>query len=180
MSVRHDWYQTDEKVVITVLLKNAIEKNYRCVITEETVTLIAENYELKLELLNPITPEKSTHKATPSKVEIILFKRVFDRWFTLERKIEPKPEPATKKQPQDWDKLSKEIEKTEDKEEGDAAVNSLFRKIYEGGTEEQRRAMNKSFQESGGTVLSTNWDEVRKETVDVKPPDGCEFRKWES
>lgn len=64
--------------------------------------------------------------------------------------------------------------------QGDQAVNALFRKIYESGTEEQRRAMNKSFQESGGTVLSTNWNEVQKDTVEVKPPDGCEFRKWES
>ena len=42
-----------------------------------------------------------------------------------------------------------------------------------------RRAMNKSFQESGGTVLSTNWSEVGKSQVEVKPPDGMEFKKWE-
>ena len=64
--------------------------------------------------------------------------------------------------------------------QGDQAVNSLFRKIYESGTEEQRRAMNKSFQESGGTVLSTNWDDIKKEKTEVKPPDGCEFRQWDS
>jgi len=181
MSVRHDWYQTDEKVVITVLLKNAVEKNYQCQIFEDSVSLTAENYELKLELLNPILHEKSTHKATPNKVEIILFKKDFGRWGTLERKIEePKPVVNTKKkQPNDWEKLTKEIEKSEDKE-GDQAVNDLFRKIYEGGSEEQRRDMNKSFQESGGTVLSTNWDEIKKETTEVKPPDGCEFRKWDS
>jgi suppressor of G2 allele of SKP1 len=39
--------------------------------------------------------------------------------------------------------------------------------------------MNKSFQESGGTVLSTNWSEVGKGHVGVKPPDGMEFKKWE-
>jgi suppressor of G2 allele of SKP1 len=39
--------------------------------------------------------------------------------------------------------------------------------------------MNKSFQESGGTVLSTNWNEVAKEKVTVKPPDGVEFKKWD-
>lgn len=94
---------------------------------------------------------------------------------------ESKPVVNTKKkQPDDWEKLTKEIEKTEDKDEGDQAVNALFKKIYESGSEEQRRAMNKSYQESGGTVLSTNWDEVRKDTVEVKPPDGCEYRKWES
>jgi suppressor of G2 allele of SKP1 len=39
--------------------------------------------------------------------------------------------------------------------------------------------MMKSFVESGGTVLSTNWEEVGKKKVDVKAPDGCEYRKWE-
>lgn len=33
--------------------------------------------------------------------------------------------------------------------------------------------------ESGGTVLSTNWAEVGKEKVEVKPPDGMEFKKYE-
>jgi len=181
MSVRHDWYQTDEKVVITVLLKNAVEKNYQCQILEDSVTLTAENYELKLDLLHPVIVDKSTHKATPSKVEVILIKRDFTRWGSLVKAEESKPVVNTKKkQPDDWEKLTKEIEKTEDKDEGDQAVNALFKKIYESGSEEQRRAMNKSYQESGGTVLSTNWDEVRKDTVEVKPPDGCEYRKWES
>lgn len=36
-----------------------------------------------------------------------------------------------------------------------------------------------SFQmESGGTVLSTNWKEVAGQKVDVKPPDGMEWKKW--
>jgi suppressor of G2 allele of SKP1 len=38
--------------------------------------------------------------------------------------------------------------------------------------------MNKSYMESGGTVLSTNWDEIGKEKTPVKPPDGMEFKKW--
>ena len=32
--------------------------------------------------------------------------------------------------------------------------------------------MNKSFVESGGTVLSTNWNKLAKEKVTVNPPDG--------
>ena len=34
--------------------------------------------------------------------------------------------------------------------------------------------------ESGGTVLSTNWGEVGKDKVEVKPPDGMEYKKWET
>lgn len=36
----------------------------------------------------------------------------------------------------------------------------------------------KSFQESGGTTLSTNWDEVKKGKVEVKPPAGSEWKTW--
>lgn len=34
--------------------------------------------------------------------------------------------------------------------------------------------------ESGGTVLSTNWNEIAKDKVDIKPPDGMEYKKWDS
>lgn len=122
MSVKHDWYQNDEKVVVTVLLKNAVEKNYKCEIEDEMVHLSAENYELILNLLNPVVPEKSSHKATPHKVEITLAKRDFGKWGMLEKKKEvieaqQQQQINTKsKKPQDWDKLAKEVEKSDDTE----------------------------------------------------------------
>lgn len=120
MSVKHDWYQNDEKVVISVMLKNAVDKNYKCEINEENVHLTAENYELILDLQNKIVPDKSSHKATPHKVEITLIKRDFGKWSQLEKKKveqEQKPVITKSKKPQDWDKLAKEVEKSEDKEE---------------------------------------------------------------
>lgn len=74
-----------------------------------------------------------------------------------------------------WDKIVKEVEE-EEKKEGD--VNTFFQSVYAGADDDAKRAMMKSFYESAGTVLSTNWDEVSKEKIQVKPPDGCEYKKW--
>lgn len=61
---------------------------------------------------------------------------------------------------------------------GDSTVNSFFQKIFADADEDTKRAMMKSFQESGGTTLSTNWEEVKKAKVDVKPPEGSEWKRW--
>jgi len=62
-----------------------------------------------------------------------------------------------------------------DSEDG---LNKVFQDIYAGGSDEQRRAMMKSFVESGGTVLSTNWEDVGKRRVEGSAPKGMEMKSW--
>lgn len=54
---------------------------------------------------------------------------------------------------------TEKIEVKEDDEEGDE-LNGFFKKLYKDSNEDTRRAMMKSYQESNGTSLSTNWADV--------------------
>ena len=63
----------------------------------------------------------------------------------------------------------------EKEEEG---VNTLFQKIFKDGDENTRKAMMKSFSESGGTCLSTNWEDIGAKKTAVTPPEGMEARTY--
>ncbi|KAK3942484.1 SGS domain-containing protein [Diplogelasinospora grovesii] len=90
----------------------------------------------------------------------------------------PKAAPAyptsSKSGPKDWDKLG-EGEDDDAKED----VNYFFKKLYAGSTPEQQRAMMKSFIESNGTALSTDWNDVKSRKVETVPPEGVEAKKWD-
>jgi suppressor of G2 allele of SKP1 len=64
-----------------------------------------------------------------------------------------------------------------DEIEGDE-TSHFFKQLYSGATPEQQRAMMKSYQESGGTVLSTDWSNVGNKTVVPEPPEGMEAKKY--
>ncbi|KAI1241834.1 hypothetical protein IHE44_0005336 [Lamprotornis superbus] len=134
-----------------------------------------EDFNLKLDLLHSIVPEQSTFKVLSTKVEIKMKKPEAVRWEKLEgqgdspklKQFTPDTQhlyPSSSHYTRNWDKLVVEIKEEEKNEklEGDAALNKLFQQIYSDGTDEVKRAMNKSFMESGGTVLSTNWSDVGK------------------
>lgn len=97
--------------------------------------------------------------------------------------------------PKDWDKVASDLTKKPKKKkegedddggaddfdddiEGGDEVNNFFKKLYSGADPDTKRAMLKSYQESNGTALSTNWAEVGKGPVATSPPDGMEAKKW--
>ena len=69
--------------------------------------------------------------------------------------VRPPAYPSSRPGARNWDRIEKDIEAelAEEKPEGEQALNELFQKIYRDADDDTRRAMNKSFQESGGTVL---------------------------
>ncbi|WVF70629.1 hypothetical protein IAT40_005422 [Kwoniella sp. CBS 6097] len=93
--------------------------------------------------------------------------------------------PAKKSTRKNWDRLvddelaEKEGEAKDPNAGGDVALQSFFNQIYANADEDTKRAMIKSFTESGGTSLSTDWNSIGKETTPTRPPEGMEERKYE-
>ncbi|KAF4673348.1 Suppressor of G2 allele of SKP1 [Perkinsus chesapeaki] len=208
-SSKLEWYQTDDTVTITIKLKgidpnNGIENMQ---FTEGSVKGVinhinkgkVDTYNIDIKLWGPIEYNNAKYDITPYKVELYLPKKdKLTQWPSLEKDntiINKPPQaetaaaasssyPSSSKVRKDWSKIDKicDDELKGEKENGDAALNELFRKIYKDADDDTRRAMIKSFQTSGGTVLSTNWDEVGKADYEGKDrpdaPDGQEWRKW--
>ncbi|KAK5111362.1 hypothetical protein LTR62_005202 [Meristemomyces frigidus] len=63
--------------------------------------------------------------------------------------------------------------------DGGDEANHFFKQLFAGSSPEVRRAMTKSYLESNGTALSTNWDEVKKGKVETSPPEGMEAKSWD-
>ena len=83
----------------------------------------------------------------------------------------------------DWDQIERDLAEQEaaEKPQGDEAMNQLFQQIYANADPDTRRAMIKSYQTSGGTVLSTNWQEVAAKDYEKErtAPKGMEWKTWE-
>ena len=102
---------------------------------------------------------------------------------------------SSKSGPKNWDKVVNDLSKKPKKdakegeegasedagiedEEGDPTTN-FFKMLYKGADPDTQKAMMKSYQESNGTALSTNWADVSKGRVETSPPDGMEAKKWD-
>ncbi|KVI10185.1 CS domain-containing protein [Cynara cardunculus var. scolymus] len=186
---RHEFYQKPEEVVVTIFAKRipaeSVFVNFGEQILSVTIDLPGEDsYIFQPRLYSVLT----------TKIEIRLAKAEPVHWTSLEfgknslvaRRINEstgnqRPVYPSSKATKDWDKIEAQVKREEkdEKLDGDAALNKFFRDIYKDADEDTRRAMRKSFVESNGTVLSTNWKEVGSKQVEGTPPDGMEMKKWE-
>lgn len=91
----------------------------------------------------------------------------------------PQAYPTSFKKAVNWDKLKIVDDDDDDEEEKDGDVNSFFKKLYQDADPDSKRAMMKSFVESNGTSLSTNWAEAQSKTYQSHPPEGVEPKKWD-
>lgn len=130
-TIRHEWYQTEQKVVVSVFIKDAQKRNCKIDIESESFSVEADEIpRVEFKLRNPINAAESSFKLYSVKVEISLKKLSGERWDTLERIAGQEPQPtrsiqlaesaktacAAPKDHKDWDKLVKDIWEKEDLE----------------------------------------------------------------
>lgn len=196
---KYQWMQSSESVTVEVLAKGVQPEEVQLQLDPHKLYLHvpSHNHTLSLALAKSIDPSQSSHRVTPSKVELKLAKaQPQEHWDTLEQpeksngaenqelsesehsRVATFPSSKTKGKHTNWEQLERDVEKEEEEElEGEAKLNKLFQQIYQNADEDTRRAMYKSYIESNGTTLSTNWDEVKHGKVETKPPEGvlCAF-----
>uniref|UniRef100_A0A7S3BRN0 SGT1 n=1 Tax=Prasinoderma singulare TaxID=676789 RepID=A0A7S3BRN0_9VIRI len=204
-SFRVEWYQSLSHLTVSIMVKGLKQEQVKVELddTEAEVEIdLGEGHEpfvWRRELYAAIDPDASACKVFSTKVELRLAKAEPVQWADVE-KLEGDRAPAappaanyssatdrpsypssSKRDFRDWDKLETEVKREEkdEKLEGDAALNKLFQDIYSGANEDTRRAMNKSFVESNGTTLSTNWSEIGSKVTEGQAPDGMELKKYE-
>jgi suppressor of G2 allele of SKP1 len=209
--IKHDWYQNNESVTITILAKGVPKDTTVVEFEKDSLSVAfpiqgsASDYNFSLDpLYASIDPAESKHRVLSTKVEITLKKATPGvKWHNLEgdRVVEADKDETTPSIPshvltgkanqestpvyptssksgvKNWDKLVVDDLDEKDEVEGDE-TSFFFKKLYKDASPEARRAMTKSYQESGGTVLSTDWSNVGSKTVVPEPPEGMEAKKY--
>merc|ERR1711865_210696 len=194
-SIKHDWYQTPTHVTMSIMQKNVKDDELTVDMTEDflkiSLVIAGKEEKLDLKLCDKIAVDESKFTIKGTKVEFKLKKQEKKNWggltFGSGRGVAAVTGSATTMSTpyaskKDWNKVNQDLKKAEDEEkpEGEEALQKLFKDIYGKANEDTRRAMNKSFQTSGGTVLSTNWGEVGTKDYEEErtAPDGMKWKKW--
>uniref|UniRef100_A0A0K0FYB2 Suppressor of G2 allele of SKP1 homolog (inferred by orthology to a human protein) n=1 Tax=Strongyloides venezuelensis TaxID=75913 RepID=A0A0K0FYB2_STRVS len=187
---KFDWYQDEKTVTISILKQgtNVVDCTFSYDSDDHRLIVKCKDeliFESKLH--DEIDFSKTTLKCTRSRIEVKIRKSHAKPWASItptegpapimfkastEKPIELKP-----KKERNWDAIEKEVLAEEENDSKDD-INHLFQKIYASSNDDTKKAMIKSFSESNGTVLSTNWDEVKKGKVETKPPEDMEFVKY--
>ncbi|KNG46157.1 SGS-domain-containing protein [Stemphylium lycopersici] len=202
--IKTDWYQTNDSVTLNIMAKGVPKDKLTVDIEAESVSLsfpIVDSSEYSYNadpLFAPIDPSRSSYQIKSTKVELLLKKATPGvKWRSLEREdghvvatstsqapstvstkeTAPAYPTSSKSGAKNWDKVVVNDLDDKDDIEGDE-TSHFFKKLYSGATPEQQRAMMKSYSESGGTVLSTDWSNVGGRQVVPEPPEGMEPKKY--
>lgn len=196
---KYQYYQSDKFMTISILESNVQAENLDVQIEADSIVVqlrkCGEQFTVIAGMLSePIDVEQSKVAIKDEKVLVKLRKVEAKEWYDLldpKKKLRVAPTttantaaaPRPYASDKDWNQIEQKLKQEEEAEQpkGDEAMNKLFQQIYKDADPDTRRAMIKSYQTSGGTCLSTNWDEVAKKDYEKErtAPDGQEWKTWE-
>jgi len=202
MDVKHEFYQSDATANVSLLVKNTKAELTRVTyepnaILVEGTTADGKPFAVALTLFASIDPARCSCAHTPYKIELRLAKERAGQWPTLTKSAgaaAPPPAaaatggeaPVTKLAPpyaskKNWGAVEKDLLKDMPAPSGEEALPALLQDIYKNADEDTRRAMIKSYQTSGGTVLTTNWKDAEKADYEKtrRAPKGQVWKNWE-
>jgi suppressor of G2 allele of SKP1 len=203
--IKTDWYQSHDTVTLNIMAKGVPKDKAAVEIEQDAVSVsfpVVDSSEYTYNadpLFASVDPSQSKYRITPTKIEVTLRKATPGaKWHSLERAhgdaatastsrasstMAPEKETApayptsSKSGAKNWDKVIVNDLDEKDEIEGDE-TSHFFKQLYSGATPEQQRAMMKSYSESGGTVLSTDWSNVGNRKVVPEPPEGMEPKPY--
>lgn len=199
---RTDWYQSATEVVISLftahLPRSGNDVNIEVSPNDpkrlEVVYQIPETgseFQYTVILAHEVNSKEIQVKVFTKKIEITLKKLENKQWKTLELQDSfvdsvstsaPNTAeasntlnyPSSSRKQIDWSKID-----LDDGAEEAASADAFFQNLYADADSDTKRAMMKSFIESNGTALNTNWEDVSKKKVETSPPEGMEVKSWQ-
>lgn len=199
---RKDWYQSSKQVSISFFMDKSpvssddveIELKADQILTVRC-TLGKTKFDLCcINLAHQVEPQNFKVEIFTKKFELTLNKKDTVNWKTLEyngsagaeqaqvgasQKTISKTEssalryPSSSKKNIDWNKLHI----NDDENEEQQSVDQFFQSLYKNADADAKRAMMKSFIESNGTALNTDWSEVSKGKVETALPSGVDMKE---
>lgn len=181
----NNWYQSDEYVYVTLdCNKHLNDTSYKVVIDSKNIYVMFENVLVyTIEMSNSCKEKESKFKILSQKIEITIKKEIKFNWIVLEKSKMSEVQKYPTSMKKDYNVIQKEVDEELKKDKvdpsGNDAMMKLFKEIYANSSEETKRAMMKSYSTSGGTVLSTNWGEVKEKDYEGKDrPTAPDGQQW--
>lgn len=151
---RYGWYLVGKKLFIDVYTSGLTSEEISATVDEVDackLTITVKGKKHLLDLCGAVSDPCINIK--PSKAEIALqvsSKAAFTHLLKSEEVAAKRHDKAEKYRSMD----------VAGEDDAPSDLMAVIRNIYQNGSDETKRAMLKSYQESCGTVLSTNWAEV--------------------
>jgi len=181
--IKYNYYQSNTFVVVTFWVKDLVAENTLIQVKDNVIIFQTKVIVLYDDIID--------HEISffPKKVDVKVYKKnIGFFWPKLEKEQDISlnkglPSAYAMSTPDKWQKIENKIkeEELQEKSSPNLDINEFFKFMYKDADEDARRAMIKSFQTSGGTVLTTNWEEAAKKNYEkeITAPKGMVRKDWE-